>query len=220
MPTSSLPVIDLAASFGHDPQAARDAAGAVDAACREHGFFQVVGHGVPLALTSHLFMLSKRLFLLPERIKQQWHIERSPIHRGWDPVGWQSLEAGRPADLKESFYLGVDRDADDPLVRSGVPLQGPNQWPDEALVPGFQATAEAYAASMQRLARHLMGLVALGLRLPRTHFEPCLQHPMPTLRLLHYPPLPAQRMPGQIGCGAHTDWGALTLLTQDRTGGL
>lgn len=220
MPTLPLPVIDLAASFGHDPQAVRAAATTIDAACRDHGFFQVRGHGVPLALTSHLFMLSRRFFQLPERAKRAWHIERSPIQRGWDPVGWQSLEAGRPADLKESFYLGVDRGPDDPLVQRGVPLQGPNQWPDEALVPGFQATTEAFAASMQRLSRHLMGLIALGLHLPRTHFEPCLRNPMPTLRLLHYPPQPAQQMPGQIGCGAHTDWGALTLLAQDRTGGL
>jgi isopenicillin N synthase-like dioxygenase len=220
MPTLSLPVIDLAASFGHDPKAAQDTAARIDAACREHGFFQVQGHGVPLALTGHLFMLSRRFFQLPERVKQRWHIGQSSLHRGWDPVGWQSLEAGRPADLKESFYLGVDRGPDDPLVRAGVPLQGPNQWPDEALVPGFQATAEAFAASMQRLSRHLMGLIALGLALPRTHFEPCLRDPMPTLRLLHYPPQPARLMPGQIGCGAHTDWGALTLLAQDKTGGL
>lgn len=216
----NLPVIDLAASFGHDVLAQRDAAARIDAACREHGFFQVRGHGVPLALLSHLFMLSRRFFQLPERVKCQWHIEQSGLHRGYDPIGWQSLEAGRPADLKESFYLGVDRDQDDPLVRAGIPLQGPNLWPDEALVPGFQATSEAFAASMQRLARHLMGLIALGLKLPRTHFEHCLHDPMPVLRLLHYPPQPARPEPGQIGCGAHTDWGALTLLAQDRTGGL
>jgi isopenicillin N synthase-like dioxygenase len=218
-----LPVIDLAASFGHDPQQRLDTAAQVDAACREHGFFQVRGHGVPLALLSHLFMLSRRLFQLPERVKQQWHIEQSEhpgLQRGYDPIGWQSLEVGRPADLEESFYLGVDRGPNDPLVRAGIPGQGPNQWPDEALVPGFQATSEAFAASMQRLARHLMGLVALGLKLPRTHFEPCMRDPMPVLRLLHYPPQPARPEPGQIGCGAHTDWGALTLLAQDKTGGL
>lgn len=218
---ATLPVIDLTASFGHDPQAALETARAIDAACRGHGFFYVVGHGVPLALTSHLFMLNRRLFQLPEPVKQQWHIDRSNgLKRGFDPVGWQALEPGRPADLKESFYLGTDRDAHDPLVRAGTPQHGPNQWPSEGLVPGFQSTTEAYAATLERLARHLMGLMALGLGLPRHHFEPYLRNPMPVLRLLHYPPQSASRVQGQIGSGAHTDWGGITLLAQDSAGGL
>ncbi|MEY8875177.1 MAG: isopenicillin N synthase family dioxygenase [Leptothrix sp. (in: b-proteobacteria)] len=218
---TDLPIIDLAASFGTDPQGARDAARAIDAACREHGFFYVSGHGVPLALLSHVFMHNRRLFELPEPVKNQWHIERSGgLKRGFDPIGWQALEPGRPADLKESFYLGTERGPDDPLVRAGTPNHGPNQWPAEALLPGFRATCEAYSAALAQLARHLMGLMALGLGLPRNHFEPYLRNPMPVLRLLHYPPQAASQLEGQIGSGAHTDWGGITLLAQDHAGGL
>lgn len=218
---TTLPVIDLAASFGHDRAAVQATASQIDAACRTHGFFYVVGHGVPLALISHLFMLNRRFFQLPEPVKQQWHIERSGgLKRGFDPVGWQSLDPGRPADLKESFYLGAERGPDDALVRAGTPQHGPNQWPDESLVPGFRASCEAYSAALDRLARHLMGLMALGLQLPRDHFEPFMRNPMPVLRLLHYPPQSASQVEGQIGSGAHTDWGGLTLLAQDSAGGL
>ena len=218
---ASLPVIDLSLSHGRDADDLQAVARQIDAACRTHGFFYVIGHGVPLALISHLFMLNRRYFALPGEVKAASHIDRSGgLRRGYDPIGWQSLEAGRPADLKESFYLGTERGPDDPLVRAGTPNHGPNQWPDEALVPGFRPACEAYAAAMERLGRHLMGLIALGLGLPQAWFEPFLRDPMPILRLLHYPPQQASRLDAQIGSGAHTDWGAITLLAQDDAGGL
>ncbi len=217
---ASLPIIDLATALRGDRQARAQTARALDAAGRQYGFFYVTGHGVAAAQREALFAQSKAFFDLPHETKLQWHIDRSTVRRGFDPVGWQSLDAGMPADLKESFYLGVDRGADDPLVLAQVPNQGPNQWPDESLVPGFQAVTQAYADALSQLGQQILSLLAESLALAPEFFESYLTDPMPVLRLLHYPPTEHGLLEGQVGSGAHTDWGSVTLLAQDAVGGL
>jgi len=197
----ALPLIDL----GAEP--AEVLALRIDGALREAGFFAVTGHGVPAVVSAAAFDAGHRLFALPEAIKQRWHIDRWPLRRGFDPIGWQALDPAQPPDVKESFYTGVE-------------AIGPNQWPDESLLPGFRVAIEGYAVAMENLARRLMGLFEIALALPPGHFDAYMHHPTCTTRLLHYPPQPAVAAPGQIGCGAHTDWGALTLLAQDDAGGL
>ena len=156
----SLPVIDLAPVRRGEPGARKNVAQVLDQTCRAHGFFYVTGHGVSPELRQTLFDQSKIFFDLALDVKSRWHIDKSGISRGYDPVGWQSLEVGKPADLKESFYLGVDRGPDDALVMSGVPNQGPNQWPDEVLVPGFRASANAYSQAMASLGRLILSPLA------------------------------------------------------------
>jgi isopenicillin N synthase-like dioxygenase len=216
----SLPVIDLACALQGDSGARLDAARLLDASCRSHGFFYITGHGVPADLRKALFERSRAFFDLPLETKSKWHIDRSTVLRGYDPIGRQSLQAGMPADIKESFYLGVDRGPEDALVLAGVPNQGPNQWPDDVVAPGFRATAEAYASALSLLGHQVLSLLAQSLALAPDYFSRYLTDPMPVLRLLHYPPVNQPLLPGQEGCGAHTDWGSITLLAQDPTGGL
>lgn len=88
---------------------------------------------------------------------------------------------------------------------------------------------------MQSLAAKLLGLLAIALDKPSDHFEYMMRDSLSTLRLLHYPPIPAAAAvvgdgsgdehshthPQQeLCCTPHTDSGILTLLQQDATGGL
>jgi isopenicillin N synthase-like dioxygenase len=198
-----IPLVDLAAT----PDAAL--LPQLSAALQDAGFFTLTGHGVPAATTAAAFAAAQAFFALPEATKRRWHIDLQPHQRGFDPVGWQALDPAAPPDLKESFYLGAE-------------ALGANVWPDAALVPGFRPACETYAEAMHALARRLMGLFAQALGLAPDHFAFSMTEPSRTLRLLHYPASDAQAQPapGQIGCGAHTDWGALTLLAQDAAGGL
>jgi isopenicillin N synthase-like dioxygenase len=196
-----VPLLDLSA--GTPESQARQ----IDVALRDSGFFAVRNHGVATSVVGAAFDAAQRFFALPQADKERWHIDGWKLKRGFDPIGWQSLDPGQPPDVKESFYLGVE-------------AIGPNQWPDAALLPGFRAACNAYSEAMEALARRLMSLFEVALQLPPGYFDSFMRHPTATTRLLHYPPQPAKAAPGQIGCGAHTDWGALTLLAQDNAGGL
>lgn len=210
-----IPVIDLVGSF-YDEARFKRVAGQIHRACRETGFFYVTGHGVPESLMDAEIAAARSLFALPEAEKAAVAIDRSPCRRGYE-AGAQMLDPGSPPDLKESFMLGRELGPDHPYVRDGVPMHGANLWP---ALPGFREQAEAYEAAMIRLGSHLLRCLAVSLELAPDWFDAGLREAQAGVRLLHYPPQPADAAFNQIGAGAHTDWGSITILLQDDMAGL
>ena len=215
-----LPVVDLAPFREGDEAARRATADAIDRACRDHGFFYLAGHGVPAPLIERAFAEARRFFALPIERKAAIAIEHSPCHRGWFAVGGENLDVRRQrdGDLKEGVKIGRDLGPDHPRVRDGTPLHGPNQWPDH--LPGWRETWLEYYAALEGLGRQLMSAFAVALRLAPDFFEDRLRLPMCTAGPLHYPPHAGPVSEAQLGAGAHTDFGCLTLLAQDDTPGL
>jgi isopenicillin N synthase-like dioxygenase len=212
------PIISLAGMASRDAGARAAFAADLRAACLDKGFFYVVDHGAPPALIQAVFDQARVFFAQPMAAKLAVDLARSPCNRGYEPLRAQVLEAGSPPDLKEGYYIGADLGPDDPRVAAGLFNHGPNQWPAD--LPLWRETMEAYFVQMLALCRTMMRALALALRLPDDHFDGFCEDPMATLRLLHYPPQPANPAPGEKGCGAHTDFGAITLLAQDEVGGL
>jgi isopenicillin N synthase-like dioxygenase len=214
----SLPVIDMEALFGSDRAARAGVARAIEAACRDSGFFYLVGHRIPDATLARLDAESRAFFALPEAAKMRIAMARGGrAWRGYFPVGGE-LTSGRP-DLKEGLYLGTELPADHPRVRDGWPLHGANLWPNE--VPGLRRAALDYMAAATRAAHALMEGVALSLGLEDGYFaRHYTAEPTVLFRIFHYPAPPARAEEARWGVGEHTDYGLLTLLAQDANGGL
>jgi isopenicillin N synthase-like dioxygenase len=215
---TKLPVIDVGGLWSNGAGDRRAVAMQLRQACLDKGFFYIRNHGIPDRLVEAVFAAAERFFALPAAEKAKLDKANSNANRGYEPLKGQVLEAGAPPDLKEGFYIGPEHGLDDPRVRAQKFNHGPNQWP--AQQPAFRAAMEDYFTAMLGLGERLMRGLALSLDLPEEHFTAFCTDPMATLRLLHYPPQPANADPGQKGAGAHTDFGGLTLLRQGDVGGL
>lgn len=214
---AALPVVDVSPLLAMGPaEAVARAAGEIDAAAREYGFFYAEGHGVDDALFDRLEAVSHRFFALPEAEKARIAMAKGgTAWRGWFPLGGE-LTSGLP-DRKEGLYLGEELGSDDPRVAAGWPLHGANLWP-EAL-PELREAVDAYLVASIGAAEALMRGMAVALGLSPDHFAARLtRRPTLLFRIFHYPP-GAPDEPG-YGVGEHSDYGLLTLLGQDSNGGL
>jgi isopenicillin N synthase-like dioxygenase len=221
--TPTLPVVDVAAfatGIDHDTAAAADAARRIDEIFREIGFLLVTGHGIDAAVKQRMLDQLRRFFALPTEEKEAIAIGRSPCHRGYVGIATETLDDANTlaGDLKETIDSGREHGPDHPEVVAGTPLHGPNQLPDS---PEFRAAWQEYFDHALEAAERVQRGVAVALGLPADFLLDLPGETMYHFRMIHYPP--QQRLPpaeGQLGCGAHTDYGSVTLLTDDGVGGL
>src|SRR5262245_7844831 len=106
------PVIDVGPLTGRGGDVAPVAA-AIDAACRDAGFFSIVNHGIDPTLLDRLEALGREFFALADAEKEQVAMAHAGrAWRGWFPLGGE-LTSGVP-DRKEGYYFGEELGADDP----------------------------------------------------------------------------------------------------------
>ncbi len=221
VPVEEVPLVDFGPFLAGRAAERKRVALEIGRACRDIGFFYIVRHGVEEALIERVFAEARRFFALPPERKAEIAIEKSRCHRGWFALGGENLDPEKQrtaGDLKEGIKIGRDLPLDHPLVTAGLPLHGPNQWPEG--LSGWKETMQEGYDALSRLGREIMHAFALALELPETYFDRWLTGPMATLGPLHYPPQSGRITEARIGAGAHTDFGCLTILAQDPVGGL
>lgn len=202
-----IPLIDIAALASDDAAARRAVARRIGTACREVGFFAIVGHGVAPAQVAATFAQGARLFAQPVEVKRAMAIDKLGSNRGYVGLGVEALDEKTAADHKEAFNV----------IWTDGRTRPDNVWP---ALPGFREAVQGYFDAVLAVGRRLHAAFALDLGLAEDFFADKIDRPLATLRLLHYP-MPSSTEPGaQIGAGTHTDYGNVTLLATDGVAGL
>ncbi len=199
MTSSHFPVVDLALPAEQVQAALRDA-------CRDWGFFNLIGHGFDPQLCEAAHAHSCQFFQMDTAVKKA-------LERDLDqPWGFYDRELTKNSrDRKEIFDFSPLEDA---------------PWP-EAL-PTFRDTLERYAEQVQLLSMRLLGLITTSLACEPEGIARCFANDHSSFCRLNYYPCEvpdeaettADAPLAELGISEHTDAGALTVLMQDQYAGL
>jgi len=192
-----------------DPQAFAQAFGA---SFQRYGFAVVADHGIDEALIDRAWALTKALFEQPTEYKDRFLLPGKGGARGYTKFGVEIAKDATLHDLKEFWHVGRDLPPGH-RYRDHMP---DNVWPDRP--QGFRETFQALFAEFDAVGLKLLSAIARYLGLAPDWFEDPVDQGNSVLRLLHYPPVPADA-PG-VRAGAHEDINLITLLLGAEEAGL
>ena len=192
-------------------------------AAHKVGFFTLINHSIPQHQIDTLFTLSEQFFNMDSELKHAYRFDRTK-NSGYEFMT-QKPPSTNVVDLKETFQVTAREGCMDGL------------WPNKEQLPGFQDVIMNMIDNSHALACRVLSLLERRAcphvkrdTLPNAHHI-WGEDGQCTLRLLHYPPTtatdvnaeeeeeeevdePTQSTNTRWRCGAHTDWGSLTLLFQ------
>ena len=224
MQNNYIPNIDLSEIISKDlnSDASKQIAKSIKEASENIGFFTVTNHGIPISKIENLLKTCKKFFYLPEEDKlkiapKKWNPNTNTVYRGYFPSsvnGKEGLDIGDPllkqdmADLlkKEKFEVNHDM---------------------TFLDPSWQATINNYFDDLHNLGMIIFKTIISSFSSNLSIADQAFQRPktLSTLRFNYYPkqdkPVEVSSQDGvALGCETHVDSGIMTILYQDKKGGL
>ncbi|KAF3795931.1 DMR6-LIKE OXYGENASE 2 protein [Nymphaea thermarum] len=203
----NLPIVDLAELEGPNRE---NALKSLAAACSEHGFFQLINHGIPDELIGAMIDVSRRFFELPfsERSRYMTSDITAPVRYG---TSFNQRNDGVYC-WRDFLKLGCH-----PL-RQYLPF-----WPCSPI--DLREAVGSYAKHTRSLFLKLAGGIVESLGISPSSSSSSwggimreLQEGSQLLVMNCYPSCPQPEL--TLGMPPHSDYGFLTLLLQDGVAGL
>ena len=218
---SAIPTIDIAPfRSGEDRETV---AAQVAEACERIGFLIVSGHGIPESTIENAFERSRAFFDQAQADKDHWHPTGPSRQRGYHAFATRGLAytlgEDAPPDLRETFFLGPvdDHSTHFAKLEAASNAYAPNLYPT-APENAAEALIEIYRA-YERVSEDLLRIFAVALGQSDDFFTRHSSRHFSILSSHHYPPLREVPKPGQLRTGAHTDFGAFTVLAMTEADG-
>jgi isopenicillin N synthase-like dioxygenase len=159
-------------------------------------------------LIREAYEVAEAVFLLPEPTKRAYEDPALLGQRGYTPFGKEHAKDHPYPDMKEFWHIG----------REGDPHLPANIWPRE--VPQFRRVMVELFAQLETCAQGLLQAISLYLGEPAEYLPKAAEGGANLLRVIHYPPIPAEAPPQSLRAAAHEDINLITLLCEATAPGL
>ncbi|KAG5070883.1 hypothetical protein GYH30_005993 [Glycine max] len=208
-PELRIPPIDLKAFLSGDPQAVSAICAEANEACKKHGFFLVVNHGVDRKLIAQAHKLIDDFFCMQLSQKQKAQ-RKIGEHCGYANSFIGRFSSKLPWKETLSFHYSADKSS------KSVEDYFLNVMGED--FRKFGSVFQEYCEDMSKLSLGIMELLGMTLGVGRECFRDFFEGNESVMRLNYYPP--CQKPELALGTGPHCDPTSLTILHQDQVEGL
>ncbi|KAL6565921.1 hypothetical protein OROHE_004976 [Orobanche hederae] len=209
-PSLNVPPVDLGSFLSGDPKSISHASRLIDQACREHGFFLVINHGIDAKLIEEAHKVLDLFFGLPLNEKER--ASRKPgEHCGYASSFTSRFSSKLPWKETLSFRYSADRQCSNIVRNYFLDVMG-----DDYAELG--RVCQEYCKAMNNLSLNVMEILGTSLGVGPSYFRDFFEGNESIMRLNYYPP--CQKPDLALGTGPHCDPTSLTILHQDDVGGL
>ena len=212
----TIPSLDLADFTSGDSKKKDKFVQALGEAYNNIGFVAIRNHFLTDELSVQLYDTIKRIYALPDSVKQKYEISGLAGQRGYIGKGKEHAKGRNTGDLKEFYHVGQEVLDNDP-IKNEYPE---NIWPEE--VPEFKEIALDVYRRLEKTGVQMLRAIALYLELPENYFDEKVKHGNSILRPIHYFPIenPDAVPADAVRAAEHGDINLITLLMGASADGL
>ncbi len=210
----SIPVVDYLDFTSGNEERKSAFIQSVGDSLKDIGFFALKNHGIPLSAIEQSYEQGDAFFSMSEDVKRTYLQPQIAHQRGYTAFGIEHAKNNPAPDLKEFWQTGRSHP-----TSGKKPTYVENVWPDNHL-PQFREVIDGLFSRMENVSQNLLESCSLYLGKPKSWLGSMAEDGNTIMRIIHYPPLGDDVLPGAVRSAEHEDINFITLLVTATADGL